>query len=453
NVVALLDQKRVYETMLQQRAAEVIGGSGISAPLTPSRISADSSLDPARQQLANQLINLETQRDTLIEQLEATKRTEQQLRREYQVLPNKQLEQARLQQQVTLKQGYYTRYQTSLADAKAAEIETVSSLALSQAPEVTKVGGEGNNPAIILGAGGLIGALVGAGIILVLSTLDNTLYTAEDIRSILAQNDVALLGELPLVQVISSDQGETGILANPDSPYLDYYERFRSKLRGVGDKPVKVVLLISMIENEGKTVTAYNLAIASAQAGKRTLLVEADLRSPSQAKALKIVSDPHASIEPLRYYSSSSGYVRLAPNIENLYVVPSPGPLRQAAAIVESSELKQLLEDARGRFDFVVVDSPALSRCNDAFLLEPLTDGMIMVTRPGCSQGSILTQALQEYVEAELPLLGAVINGIDKPVPLSYEDDVIEAEKEQEMVYERTDLEVEHDAPTEAMRF
>lgn len=419
NVTTLLKQKQTQEEMLGKRAAEVMGGPGVGQALTPSRISADSSLDPARQQLANQLVTLETTRDTLRQQLVTTQRTEQELRRQYQTLPNKQLEQGRLTQQLQLKQNYYNTLQASLADAKSAETESVSSLALAQAPQVAEQGGEVANPAITLGAGAFIGLLVAGGLILLLATLDNTFYTPEEVRGALAQNEVPLLGELPTIRIFAQDRGEMAILVKPDSPYLEYYERFRSNLRRVDveDKPVKVVLLTSTVEREGKSVSAYNLAIASAQAGKRTLLVEADLRSPSHAKSLNVISDPHASIEPLRYYSTNSGCVRLAPDIENLYILPSPGPLKQAAAIVESSELRQLLEDARNRFDFVVIDTPALSRCNDALLLEPLTDGLVLVTRPGYTQGNILSEALQELNEAELELLGAVINGVDKPVP------------------------------------
>jgi Mrp family chromosome partitioning ATPase len=73
-----------------------------------------------------------------------------------------------------------------------------------------------------------------------------------------------------------------------------------------------------------------------------------------------------------------------------------------------------LLEDARGRFDFVIVDSPALSKCNDALLLQPLTDGIVLVARPGLIKGSMLNEAIDEFVEDELPLLGVVINDVER---------------------------------------
>ncbi|HBL12037.1 MAG TPA: lipopolysaccharide biosynthesis [Cyanobacteria bacterium UBA11162] len=460
-MIELRKQQKTFEALLQERAAEVIGGNGLGEALTPSKIRADSSLDPARKALADQLVALSTQRDTLKQQLEATKRTEQELLKRYQRIPTKQLEQMRLNQKFQIKQSFYSTLQASLIDAKAAEAETVSNLSIAQPPQVSKIGGEDNgmNPVVVL-AGGTVGGLVlAAASILLLAILDNKLYSPQEIRQILAQQDVRLFGELPVVTNADPDLGQTGIILQSDSPYLEFYERFRSSLRRGEHKSLKMVLVTSTVEGEGKTVSAYNLAIASAQAGKRTLVIEANLRSPSQAQFLGVTIDPAAKIEPLRYYNSLSECVKLAPNIENLYIIPSPGPVRQAVAILESSELKQLLAEARGRFDFVVIDTPSLSRCDDALSLQPLTEGMILVTRPGYTQKAILNQATQELTEAEpSPLLGAIINGADTSVAVAPPEEIkeeIETEYEDEEVFEENELEEdeEEQIPTGAARF
>jgi hypothetical protein len=70
----------------------------------------------------------------------------------------------------------------------------------------------------------------------------------------------------------------------------------------------------------------------------------------------------------------------------------------------------------------VIVDTPSLSRCNDALLLEPLTDGVVLVTHPGITRSSLLAEAIAQFAEAEIPILGAVINGVEDlaiPAPLS----------------------------------
>jgi Mrp family chromosome partitioning ATPase len=136
----------------------------------------------------------------------------------------------------------------------------------------------------------------------------------------------------------------------------------------------------------------------------------------------------------LRYYGNLSACICLSP-IENLYLVPSTGPQPHAAAILESSEMRRLLEDGRGRFDLVIVDTPCLSRYNDALLLEPYTDGILLVTRPGYTEGGMLNEVAQEFVESEeIQLIGAVINGAEMLIqaPELTEEDEIETAAEME---------------------
>jgi Mrp family chromosome partitioning ATPase len=160
------------------------------------------------------------------------------------------------------------------------------------------------------------------------------------------------------------------------------------------------------------------LGIASARAGKRTLIIETDLRSPSRCTSLKVIPDRDATIEPLRYYANLSECIRLVPDVENLYIVPSPGPVRQSAAILESSEMRRLIEDVRERFDLVILDTSALSISNDPLLIQPYSDGIVLVARPHYTQENMLGEAIDQLVESELGLLGAIINGADIIVSL-----------------------------------
>jgi capsular exopolysaccharide synthesis family protein len=417
-MINLMRQKEAYEQLLQARAQEVLSGGGTAAPLpSVTTVRQGSNLDPTRQQLANTLVGLQTQRETLQRQISSTFRDEQALRRDYSSIPNKQLERGRLEQQVTLKKALYDKMQDKLVDAQAAEAETVSSLNIAKSPDITKEERATKNVPLTLGAGVLMGLLLGGGIVFLLDMLEGTFYTVEDIKDALKQRDVVLLGVLPLIDAPSHLNRNIPILVEPDSPYLDFYERWRSNLRRVEGQTIRVVMLTSTLPDEGKTISAYNLAIASARAGKRTLLVEADLRSPSKVRALKVSADPDSLIEPLRYYSQLSDCIRLVPEVENLYVVPSSGPQRQAAAIIESSEIRRLLEDVRGRFDLVILDTPALSLYNDALLLEPYTDGIVLTARPGFTKSSLLAEAIDQLTESEdVRLLGAIINGADVAV-------------------------------------
>lgn len=414
-MVQLRRQKEAYEELLRQRGGEVVSGDGATTPLdgTVRGIRSRSNLDPARQQLANQMVGLQTQRDTLRQQLLDIVKEEAQLRQEYSVIPNKQLERSRLEQEVGLKKAVYDQMQVKLTDARTAEAETVSSLGIARRAIALRDLKPAKNVPITLGVGGLLGLIVGGGVIFLLGSLEGTFKTKEDIRDSLKQREVALLGELPLMPVDNLAQGMVPVVLSPDSPYLEFYEKFRSNLRRIGGRNLKVVLITSTSSLEGKTVSAYNLGIASARAGKRTLIIETDLRSPSRSSSLNVTPDPDATVEPLRYYASLSECVRLVPDIENLYILPSPGPVRQSAAILESSEMRRLMEDVRERFDLVILDTNPLSLSNDALLIQPYSDGIVLVARPNYTQENMLGEAIDQLVESELGLLGAVINGAD----------------------------------------
>jgi capsular exopolysaccharide synthesis family protein len=432
SMVELQNQLDTYNQLLQARVGEVIGG-GQAAPLRVNQaIRQASSLDPARQQLAGTLVNLQTEREMLQQQLVNVVRTENELRQEYSSIPNKQLEQQRLEQQVALKRTFYDQIQARLADVRLAQEETVGSLVIAQDPQSELQPVTGPSGVVILLVGGFLGVFVSGGLVMLLGSLDSTFHTLEDVQSALRQQEVPILGLLPSLPW--DEAVELPIIEQAGSPYIEPYERVRGNIRrSAGGKAIKLVLLTSTAEGEGKTTTAYNLAIASARAGKRTLLIEADLRSPSQARSLNLLLDETSVMEPLRYYGNLGDCVHLSP-IENLYVVPSAGPQRHAAAILESSEMRRLLDDARGRFDLVILDTPALSRYNDALLLEPSSDGLMLVTRPGFTEESLLNETAQEFIESEdIKFLGAVINDTNIPIQEPFgEIDEIEDEPETE---------------------
>ncbi|MBW4569775.1 MAG: AAA family ATPase [Tolypothrix carrinoi HA7290-LM1] len=414
-MIQLRRQKETSEKLLQQRAAEVVGGGGTAAALTPNSgaIRSNSNLDPARQLLANQLVALETQRDTLQKQLTDEIKQEAQLRQEYSLIPNKQLERSRIEQEILLKKAVYDQMQAKLTDARTAEAETVTSLSIARPPVVVSDKKPPKNVPITLGVGAILGLLVGGGVIFLLGALEGTFKTKEDIRDNLKQREVNLLGELPLMPVDDLSKEAVPTILSAESPYLEYYEKFRSNLRRIGGKNLKVVLITSTSSSEGKTVSAYNLGIASARAGKRTLIIETDLRSHSRCQSLNVTLDSDATVEPLRYYGSLSECIYLVPGVENLYIVPSAGPVRQSAAILESSEMRKLMEDARQRYDLVILDTGTLSLSNDPLLIQPYSDGIVLVTRPNYTQENMLGEAVDQLVESELGLLGTVINGAD----------------------------------------
>ncbi len=423
NMTVLRKQLNALEASAAERADEILGTNPRYRPL-PGKLREDSSLDPARQQLANSLIVLQTQREGILRQLTSVKETEQDLRRQYEQFPDRQLQQARLVQEVETQRALYQTIVTALIDAQSAEAETTGSYTIAQVPTVEKFNTPlvSTNRLLILVAGTGMGLISATASIFLLALLDDRLHTPKELRELLISRDVPVLGNIPHIRSLNAKQEEEAIITNTESSYLGFYERARSNLMRYSSPSTKVILVTSVHDKEGKSVNAYNLAITAANAGKRTLLVEADLRSSSNAGWLDLEADPNAHYEPLKYYSKPNYQdneldkeaLRLVPSVPNLSIIPSPGKLRQVAAIIESDELRRLIEDARGRFDTVIIDTPSLSKCNDALLLESLSDGIVLITRPGISQGSMLGDTIDQFTEIEIPILGAIINNPEK---------------------------------------
>ncbi|MBD1872348.1 AAA family ATPase [Nodosilinea sp. FACHB-131] len=408
-----------YNALLAERAQEVIGGQDLAALPSVSEVRQNSTLDPARAALANQLVTLSAQRAALASQQQVLRQSDGQLRQQYSSLPNKQLERNRLAQQVALNQALYDQIQAKRIDAQAAEAETASSLTVAQPPTTTLQADPPTSPVVVMAVGGLLGIVAAGAVVFLLDLLDSTARTPEDLQNILSDQDVPVLGLVPALAATSS-QGWP-ILYQPHTPDLEIYERLRSSLRRAGSlseagTPPRVVLVVSSRLGEGKTTSAFNLGIAAARAGRRTLIIEADLRQPSCGHRLGVKLNPAAISAPLHYYAGRQQEpIQLAPWVENLYLTPSPGPQPHPAAILESSEMGQFLTDARARFDLVLIDAPPLGNSNDALLLGAASDGLLLVTRPGYTDKAVLEALLEQLLENEdLPLLGAIVNAADR---------------------------------------
>ncbi|HHP7230177.1 MAG TPA: GumC family protein [Xenococcaceae cyanobacterium] len=428
NMKALTKRLNALEASAQERATEILGSNPRYTPL-PGQLRENSSLDPARQELANTLVLLETQKEGILRQLSSVQETEQELRQQYEQFPDRQLRQARLVQEVEAKRALYQTIVTALVDAQSAEAETTGSYTIAQSPNAEKIATAfaPTNRLLILAAGTGIGLVAGVGAIFLLALLDDRLHTPQELRELLVARDVPVLGNIPHITCSHASQEEKAVILDPDSHYLAFYERMRINLLRYTASSTKVILITSVDDKEGKSVNAYNLAIATANAGKRTLLIEADLRSASNTRWVDLEPDLNAYNEPLKYYSHQDNHhhesqqeaVRLVPSVPNLYVVPSPGKLRQVSAIIESNELGRFIENARNLFDTVIIDTPSLSKCNDALLLESLTDGIVLITRPGISRGTMLGETIDQFTELEIPILGAIINDLEHTVPAS----------------------------------
>ncbi|MDO7908398.1 CpsD/CapB family tyrosine-protein kinase [Paenibacillus sp. JX-17] len=196
---------------------------------------------------------------------------------------------------------------------------------------------------------------------------------------------------------------------NPSSPASEAYKTLRTNIRFAAlERPVKVLLITSATEGEGKTTTAANLAVTYAQENKKVLLVDGDLRTPSlqhvfartSRKGLTDLLTGHLELEDV--VSST--------NVPNLSVLNSGQLPPSPSEILGSDQMRALLQELSELYDVVIIDTPPALSFSDAQILGSMSDGVVLVVHTGKVTKTEVrkVKAGMEHVNAKL--LGAVLN-------------------------------------------
>jgi uncharacterized protein involved in exopolysaccharide biosynthesis/Mrp family chromosome partitioning ATPase len=404
-----------YNTLLEKRAKEVISGNGLVAFAGVSQILQKSSLDPARADLASQLVALNNEGQAILQQQQVLTQSTAELEQDYTQIPNLQLTRARQVQQIELDRALYDQIKAKYIDAQASKAETLSDLTISEDPVTNVVPQIVLNPKWVIALGSLLGLILAGTLARLLDLLDGTLRTGEEIEAILDNHHVPILKWMP--RLPASPSQELRLMPQANSPYEGLRNELKQRVNpSASDSRARVILLTSCRDGEGKTMTAFNLALASAHAGWQTLILEVDLHKASYCEWLGVQPPAEAINDPLGYYAGGlQSAIQSVPQVNNLYILPSPGPQDNAPAILESGQLTQVLANARPQFDLIILDAPSLNRSSgDGLALSHTADGLVLITRPGFTQQAELEAELEQLsARADLTLLGAVVNGAD----------------------------------------
>ncbi len=178
---------------------------------------------------------------------------------------------------------------------------------------------------------------------------------------------------------------------------------------------MQVVMVTSATQGEGKTSLASQLATSMATAGMRTLIVDCDLRNPSIMKLFELPLTPGVS-EVLRQEVDVSDAVQ-ATAVPNLWVIPAGQCSNTTiAALAQGHPLETLFNRLRGQFDFVIVDSCPVLPVADALLIAQHVDGVVFSIMQDISQLPKVISASQKLTQLNIPLVGAVVNGIKQDI-------------------------------------
>jgi len=261
---------------------------------------------------------------------------------------------------------------------------------------------------------GSVGLLLTGGIAFLIEYLDDTLKTPDEIKAVLEIPVIGLIGELKK----KSKQGKSEnfgayVSRQPRSPVSEAFRSLRTNLEFSSiDNSLRIILVTSAGESEGKTTIATNLAIVMAQGGKKVLLLDADMRRPNVHSQFNIPNRVGLS-DLIRGKVSIENLARSFEQISNMDVITSGSLPPNPAELLGSQRMKQLFEDFKNLYDVIVVDSPPML-VSDAQILSTIADGLIYVVIPGRTRAVKAVRPLEELRRINARLLGVVMNRIPR---------------------------------------
>ncbi len=201
-------------------------------------------------------------------------------------------------------------------------------------------------------------------------------------------------------------------LAEPKGPASEAYRALRtSVLVNAVQRSVKVILVVSPTQGEGKTTTAANLAVTLAQADKSVVLISADLRRPRLHEFFDIRNE-RGLTEVLTGTTPAWESLKRT-EIENLWVLPSGSIPSNPAELLQSEKMRELLEEQRAVVDFVIMDCPPVLQVSDALGLVPLSDAVLFVADAKNTRKGAADQARQQLEQVGATFIGSVLNDFD----------------------------------------
>ena len=296
----------------------------------------------------------------------------------------------------------------------------------------------GLNSGYIVVLGLFVGLSLGLGVAAVRERVDGRFYKPEQLVGLGYPVLTTVPDMEPLLQEharrnADGAQPPAGLatLLHPLSPMAETYRHLRTAVRRPGGGRVpQVVLVTSPGAGDGKSTTATNLAVALAESGLQTVLVDADLRRPSLHKSFGVPRAP-GLFERLVQGAARDGDGAVPVGVDNLHLVPAggAGPTGGGpdgavgagpAAALGSPVVASYLEELRGRYDAVVVDTPPVLATADAGRLAEESDAVLVMVRAGQTRAGELAHALEALELVGAPVAGLVFNGFDASQTYSY---------------------------------
>ena len=261
---------------------------------------------------------------------------------------------------------------------------------------------------------GMLGLMIGLGLVLLIEYLDNTIKTPEDV---LKHMQLSVIGSIPDFNGDTSKgknkKRTTRLIGSPSikAPVTEAYKTLRTNIQYSNlDNNLKVILVTSSTQSEGKTSTSSNLAISMAQSDKKVLLIDCDFRRSNVHKVFHILNVKgltNVLAENLDYHEilNSVGL----PNLDILTSGPKPP---NPSEILGSARMEAFIKKVSEEYDVIILDAPPILPVADSMVLSRLADGIILVTEYGKTTYETAMRAKESVEKVGAKILGTVINSI-----------------------------------------
>ncbi len=339
--------------------------------------------------------------------------------------------------------------ETSLAvESNASNVSVVDFAVVPRVPSYP-------NKKLMLMLGTLFGLFIGLAAAFVLSYLDNTLRTPEDVSGTLRLPSLGVVPSFALenlnpnptapvsnerlayerardarlndLMVSEGDEAARGLttiqnpladvpvvyLSHPKSLAAEAYRTIRTGiLLSQAGEPPRTILVTSAQSSEGKTTSSVNLAASLASAGGKVVIIDADLRRPSVHKHFKLPSNLPGVVDIITGQRDFSEVV-IADILKRVSVIPAGKIPPNPAELLGSIEMANMLDFLASKFDYVIIDSPPILPVTDSVILSRYVDGVVMVVKGASTPKKVALDARDRLKAVGARVLGVILNDVD----------------------------------------
>ena len=260
-----------------------------------------------------------------------------------------------------------------------------------------------------LGLSLILGLLVGGGLAVLRDTTDNRIKTDADLAA--TTGNAAMLGTIHFDKSAAKTPLISGLSSH--APRVEAFRVVRTNLQFVNvDATSKVFVITSALPSEGKSSTACNLALSIADSGQSVLLIEGDLRRPKATMYFRLANTVGVTTVLIGRIGFEQAVQHAGSSCD---VLASGSTPPNPAELLQSAAMKDLIAEARGKYDVVLIDAPPLLPVTDAAVLSAEADGAILVVRHGSTTRDQVTASVARLESVGARLIGVIVNMAPTP--------------------------------------